>query len=150
MSNTGQEEHNNPEILSVIQDNLHRDDFAKYINFCVKKWKRLEVELEIVDAIMSSICKQWKISKQDLIQNKKFSEPRSMMYYVIKKQVKLSYREIGEMFSTRESYIHKAVHDITFLVEEHRQKDMVNIFESIQNDLSAKNVIESINAGLKS
>ena len=148
MSNTGQN-NKQSEILSVIQGNMHREDFAQYMNYCVKKWKRLEVDLEIIDAIMSSICKQWSISKKDLIGDNKLAEPRAMMYYVIKKQVKLSYGEIGEMFSCSKGYIHKAVNDVTFMVEQHGHKDLVKIFQRIQKDLSVKNITSSLDEGVK-
>ncbi len=185
------------EILSVIQSNMHREDFAQYMNYCVKKWKRLEIDLEIIDAIMASICKQWSISKEELIADKKFSEPRAMMFYVIKKQIKLSYGEIGEMFRTSKSYIHKAVDDIAILIEngnpdgneiiqpskneqliltarghtdnenvmaarhilEQRgiswenvviEKNLVVVFKCIQNELSEKNIMASLNGGIKS
>ena len=144
------QEHKQPEILSVIQENMHREDFAEYMKYCVKKWKRLEVDLQIIDAIMSSICKQWNISKGELIDDKKFAEPRSMLYYVIRKQVHLSYGEIGEMFCVSKGYIHKAVDDITFLVEEHRHKNMVSIFECIQKDLSGNIKVSLDGGGIKS
>lgn len=112
-----QENKQQTDILYVIQRNMQRADFAKYMDFCVKKWNRLEVDLQIIDAIMSSICKQWSISKEELIANRKFTEPRAMMYYVIKKQVKLSYGEIAEMFKKQKSYIKKSVDDVTFLLE---------------------------------
>ena len=154
MSEIGKKKQDCSEILSEIKGNMHRDDFVTYMSFCVKKWKRLETELQVIDAIMDSICKQWKIPKDKLIHNgnreRKFSEPRAMMYYVIKKQVHLSYGEIGEIFNISKGYIHKAVDDITFLVEERGQKDVVSIFLSIQKDLSKKNVPAGINEGIKS
>jgi hypothetical protein len=138
MRSTAKNKPKSPEILSEIKGNMHREDFATYMGFCVKKWKRLEVELQIVDAIISSICKQWNISKEKLMDDRKFAEPRALMYYIIKKQVKLSYGEIGEMFGVNKSYIFKSVTDITFLVEGHGQKSMVTAFQSIQKDLSKK------------
>lgn len=142
----GKKKKSNNGILSEIKGNLHRDDFVKYMEFCVKKWKRLDVELQVIDAIMTSICKQWDISKQELMDEKKLAKPRAMMYYVIKKQVDLSYGEIGEMFGVSKSYIHKAVDDIAFLVENQNgrplfkhQKNIMVTFQSIQKDLSRKN-----------
>jgi hypothetical protein len=105
------------EILTAIRGNMSNQDFARYMNYCVKKWERLKVDLEILDAIMGSICAQWNISKNDLIADKKFADARAMMYYVIKKQINLSYGEIGEMFRISKSYVHKAVDDIAYVVE---------------------------------
>lgn len=157
MSEAGKKKRLSNGILSEIKGNLHRDDFVKYMEFCVKKWKRLDVELQIIDAIMASICKAWNVSKQELMNEKKMAEPRAMMYYVIKKQVDLSYQEIGEMFGINKSYIHKAVDDIAFLVEDQgdrrvplkQQKNMVTIFQSIQKDLSKKNVMSGLESGVK-
>jgi hypothetical protein len=105
------------EILTAIRGNMSNTDFAQYMNYCVKKWERLKVDLEIIDAIMGSICAQWNISKNDLVADKKFADARAMMYYVIKKQINLSYGEIGEMFRISKSYVHKAVDDVAFVVE---------------------------------
>lgn len=110
------------DVLSLITANMHREDFSSYMGFCVKKWKRLEVDLQIIDAIISSICKQWSVSKESLVADKKLAEPRAMMYYVIKRQVNLSYGEIGEMFRISKSYIKKSVDDIAFIVEKKDEK----------------------------
>jgi|688.fasta_scaffold03012_23 hypothetical protein len=117
------------EILSSIQGNMHRVDFLQYMSYCVNKWKRLEVDIDIIDSIMTSICKQWNISKKELIENKKFAEPRSMMYYIIKKNIKLSYGEIGDMFRISKSYVKKSYDDIAYVLENptiSQQKTMVN------------------------
>jgi hypothetical protein len=117
------------EILSLIQGNMYRVDFLQYMSYCVNKWKRLEVDLEIIDSIMTSICKQWNISKKELIEDKKFSEPRSMMYYIIKKNIKLSYGEIGDMFRISKSYVKKSYDDIAYVLEKpsnNQQKTRVN------------------------
>lgn len=127
------------DIISSIQENMHRDDFAAYMNFCVCKWKKLEAGQQVIDAIMDSVCKQWDISRKELLDSK-FRDPRAMMFYVIKKQTKLSYREISEMFDKERSFIHKLVNDMTFMVEKHGRKSFVVKFESIQKDLSLKNI----------
>ena len=127
------------DIISSIQDNMHRDDFAAYMNFCVCKWKQLEAVQQVIDAIMDSVCKQWEISKKELLDSK-YSEPRAMMFYVIKKQTKLSYTEIGDMFDKERSFIHKLVNDMTFMIEKHGRKNFIVKLESIQKDLSLKNI----------
>ena len=127
------------DIISSIQENMHRDDFAAYMNFCVSRWKQLEAGQQIIDAIMDSVCKQWEISRQELLLSK-FSEPRAMMFYVIKKQTKLSYTEIGDMFDKERSFIHKLVNDMTFMIEKHGRKNFLVKLECIQKDLSLKNI----------
>lgn len=127
------------DIMSSIQDNMHRDDFAAYMNFCVCKWKQLEAGQKVIDEIMDSVCKQWEMTKKELLDGK-FSEPRAMMYYVIKKQTDLSYSDIGEIFHKERSFIHKLVNDMAFMVEKHARKNFVTKFESIKKDLSLKNI----------
>ena len=127
------------DIIHSIQDNMHRDDFAAYMNFCVCKWKQLEAGQQVIDAIMDSVCKQWEISKQELLDSKN-SEPRAMMFYVIKKQTKLSYTEIGDMFDKEKSWIYKLVNETAFMIEKHGKKSYIVKFESIQKDLSLKNI----------
>lgn len=125
------------DIISSIQENMHRDDFAAYMNFCICRWKQLEADQQFIDAIMDAVCKQWQISKQELLDSK-YSEPRAMMFYVIKKQTKLSYTEIGNMFDKERSFIHKLVNDMTFMLEKLGRKSFVNKLESIKEDLCLK------------
>jgi chromosomal replication initiation ATPase DnaA len=127
------------QIMESIQGNMDREDFQKYIAYCVKKWDRLKVEMEVVDVIISSICKQWGVSKSKLIEDKKLAEPRALTYYIIKKEINLSYAEIGEIFGINKSYIHKAITDVSFLVEKHGQENLVNMFNLVQNELLSKN-----------
>ena len=126
---------NSVNILSVIEANIHRKDFAHYMDFCVKKWQKLELELQLVDNIISSICRQWHISKPELIDDKKFAEPRAIMYYIIKKQMNLSYGEIGVLFNKGKGYIHKAVDDMTFVIEKNAQKELCDKLSLIQKDI---------------
>lgn len=128
------------EINALIQGNIHRDDFKKYLALCLRKWENLKVELEIIDAIMGSICKHWNISRQELIEDKAYMEPRFLMYYIIKKELVLSYGEIGEIFDRPKSYIHKAVDDMVFFVEQNGKKrsKLVDMVNSVKNDLEQK------------
>ena len=138
------------EISSFIDEHMQRNDFVMYMNYCVKKWKRLEIDLQIIDSIMSSVCKHWDISKDKLMEDKKLYEPRAMMYYIIKKQINLSYGEMGELFCKQKSYIHKAIDDMTFLVEQRGKKDVVVSLQSIKNDLTLKNPNVFFEDGIKS
>lgn len=128
------------DIISSIQQNMHRDDFAAYMNFCVCRWKQLEAGQQVIDAIIDSVCKQWEVSKSELLNSKHSGEPRAMMYYIIKKQTDLSYTEISDMFNKERSFIHKLVNDMAFMVERHARKSIITKFESIVNDLSLKNI----------
>jgi chromosomal replication initiation ATPase DnaA len=135
MSSKTTNEQTEQEIMASIQVNIHRDDFRKYLGLCVRKWERLKVELEIIDAIMGSICKHWGISRQELLEEPTKMEPRSMMYYIIKREVSLSYGEIGEIFGRPKSYVHKAVDGMAFFIEEHNKRDLVHMFHNVRNDL---------------
>ncbi len=120
------------EVLSVIQEiqkNMHRQDFTKYMKFCMVEWQRQSIELDKIDEIMTSICKQWNISKHDLMGDKtymRFTKPRAMMYYAIKKYIDLSYDEMSKMFQIRKSYIKKLVDNITFLLNQKPEKVVKN------------------------
>ena len=57
------------------------------------------------------------------------------MNAILKKEINLSYGEIGELFAKQKSYIHKAVDDITFMVEKHGQKHMVSKVTNILKDI---------------
>ena len=68
-------------------------------------------------------------------------KPLSHHYcHVIKKQTKLSYTEIGDMFDKEKSWIYKLVNETAFMIEKHGKKSYIVKFESIQKDLSLKNI----------
>lgn len=126
----------NSEIISKIEANMHRDDFANYMDFCVKKWQKLDTELQVIDTIISSICREWKISKGQLIEDKRFVDARAIMFYIIKKQMNMTYSEIAIMFNKGKGHIHKMVDDISFVIEKQSQKELCVKFDSISRNLT--------------
>lgn len=138
------------DVMALIEGNMQQADFSKYLTLCVKKWERLKVELEIIDAIVCSICKHWGISKKELIEGKQYTEPRSFMYYIIKRQVRtLSYSEIGEIFNRPKSYVHKAVDDMAFFVEQNGNKHIANMFTVVKKELDQQHSQGSSSEQLK-
>lgn len=126
----------NSEILSKIESNMHRNDFANYMGLCIKKWQKLDTELQMVDAIISSVCREWKISKSQLIDDKKFADARAIMFYIVKKQMNMSYSEMSTLFNKGKGYIHKATKIISTTIKNHPQKELCIKFKSISHNLT--------------
>ena len=129
------------EIMSLLDGQMNRGDFRAYIYSCIKKWDRIKQEMEIIDIIINTICKHWGITKDDLLGGRN-PNPRFLMYYIIKTDLSLSYKDIGEMFGHPKSYVHKGVDDISNIMQNHSViggRHIVRVFDLVMGELRPKN-----------
>ncbi len=122
---------NKTAILNNVKSAIDKPAFRYYMASCLKVWNEtLGPETEIVDQVVESICGIYSLTIEELVNGKK-TEPRALLFYVIKKHVKtLSYEIIGDMFNRNKSYVFEKLTQIEFLVEKRKEKRLVSaIFE---------------------
>lgn len=110
-------------------------EFRFFINSCILKWDKVRPEMELIDCIIKSICNTWSISKQQLISDRKFVEPRSLLFYLVHKKVNLPYEIIGDMFGRVKGNVHSNAKQAEFMIIQNKNKSLVAANEQVDKDL---------------
>ena len=124
-------------ILEKVSHYSKQPEFRYFLDSCIKKWDEVRPEMELIDCIMDSICRKWKISKTDLIKERRYVEPRSLFFYLIHKRVNLSYEIIGDMFGRVKGNVHSGAKNIEYMLETRKQQNLVEAYHAVESDLVA-------------
>lgn len=124
-------------LLSMVQEYSKQPEFRYFLNSCIKKWHEVRPEMEQIDCIMNSICSTWKISRNQLLADRKYVEPRSLFFYLIHKRLDLSYEVIGDMFGRVKGNVHSGAKTIEYMLENRKTKHLVEAYMDVERCLTA-------------
>jgi len=129
------EEISKMEVMQKIEARIDNPTFLYFLDELLKKWEVEEKELEKIDNIMESICKEWGVTRKELMENRKNYEPRAVLFYMLKKHLKYSYETISKMFDKSKGNIWKLIDDLTFRINTMQDGKQAQRIKSIEENI---------------
>ena len=122
-------------VMQKIEERIDNPTFLYFLDDLLKKWEVEEKELEKIDNLMESICREWSVTRRELMEDRRNHEPRAVLFYMLKTHLKYSYETISSMFDKSKGNIWKLVDDLTFRINTLQDGKEATRIKSIEENI---------------